>query len=138
MTHTPINFDALEAGRGLDALVAEKLLGWTWEGDVLRAPGLTQPASFYPQWDLPDGRSHLGGLMEYSSDIAGAWAVVEAMRGKGYRFCVSDHDGEWIADFERLDTGEINGTRAATPPLAICAGALATLERFETPIPRVG
>jgi len=96
------DIDKLEAGRELDALIAEKVMGWTWcvqpHGHISR-PGkysytrwLCEPdryRSAKPKWDKWDGKTEMpiSGLngeymhvLEYSTDIAAAWEVVEKMR----------------------------------------------------------
>lgn len=95
----------LPAGRELDALVAEKVMGDTRFRQVPRA-----------QWYLV--------LDHYSTDIAAAWLVVENAVGRGMPAGINvamnwagDPDGyvaEWAGVRELADTA----------PLAICRAAL--------------
>ena len=64
--------------RELDALVAEKVMGWKpYSKRKQREAGAT--------WTHPDGyNAGYGSWPEYSTDIAAAWLVVEKMRQKGY------------------------------------------------------
>ena len=123
----------MEAGRELDALVAEKVMGWTM-GDY--EPGLyytTRPggpvAVISPTWTprMPFHR------FLPSTDIAAAWEVVErlydlrwiiglgslAQNPRGWRCELCNM---WEDDFERAPSDiEAN---ADTAPLAICRAAL--------------
>lgn len=60
-----MNIDALQAGPELDALVAEKVMGFT----VIY--GFMQVFEDATPIDIP----------KYSTDIAAAWQIVEKMRG---------------------------------------------------------
>ena len=71
-----MDVDALAPGRTLDALVAEKVMGWIWVKDnhgVHIEPGSV---------DDCDCKSHAGGnecLPYYSTNIAAAWEIVESV-----------------------------------------------------------
>lgn len=59
--------DAMPAGREMDCLVAEKVMGWQ------RAPEYQ-----FPNWLRPDGCwVWSSAIMPYSTNIAHAWDVVE-------------------------------------------------------------
>jgi len=112
---------AIEAGRELDALVAEKVMGW-------------KPSMFsnYP-WQLvpPDGDgSAVRQVPNYSTDIAAAWLVVERMCE--FPSYVSLGFGKWLQFRVDIATGagrEVMNSRAfaKTAPLAICNAALAAV-----------
>lgn len=83
----PMDIDKLEAGRELDALVAEKVMGWARrmcpppEGDGLTWISEPEgPGSLERDWCLDDPT--LGELPAYSTDIAAAWAVLKEISTK--------------------------------------------------------
>lgn len=136
-----MNASELQAGRELDALIAEKVMGLRRE---VRLCGSTESATIYsqnPWWQ--DGRQtlldvhHHGGPRPYSTDIAAAWEVVEAMRAglkaddghaePGYDFELTFEDGVWECWFPHwaFDAGHAH---ADTAPLAIVRAALTALE----------
>jgi len=124
----------MEAGRELDALVAEKVMGADWMRE------------HYP------AMMRVGGarLAPFSTDIAAAWRVVEALREKGGCFACFENrygdsysGGEWSAYFGVNAEGAMAGAwagdtecmlywdnpvpghvAAKTLPLAICLAAL--------------
>ena len=82
----------MDAGREMDALIAEKVMG---ERREIRLRGETNHATIYstsPWWqDGHQDRDHVaahGGPRPYSTDIAAAWHVMERMREAGW--------GEWL------------------------------------------
>lgn len=111
------------AGRELDALVAEKVMGWKRYGR--RNSGT---------WTAPGGfNASAGSWPTYSTDIAAAWEVVEAMQKKAWVTEVSADcfvDGRpagftahcWYDDDSR------HYATADTAPLAICRAALQAME----------
>jgi Phage ABA sandwich domain len=99
--------DSLAAGREVDVLVAEKVMGLA--------------------------RLHLHVMSEdlrpYSTDIAAAWEVVEHMRTRGVRVEVGTlHGGGYSARASEpagpAYTGTACASRADTAPLAICKAVL--------------
>ena len=127
---------ALPAGPALDALVAERVLGWT----RIKVPNPIPPGRGCDALRLPDGSTFVvnGGhapraLPAYSTDIAAAWAVVEHLCPTANVsepwFTLYSSGGKWVADFNRY-TG---GAAADTVPLAIARAALlATREEDRT------
>lgn len=143
----------LQAGRELDALVAEKVMGWRWHRHGEVRGGWVHYASLLP----PESTDHrvpvtsddallakherdTGLCPHYSTSIADAWLVVEKMgqtEMPGHvgptmlhmlRACAG---GQWEAQF-CSDFGYSQTTRAGSAPLAICRAALAVLtERSE-------
>jgi len=80
----------LEAGRELDALIAEEVMGWTWRGIQhhdcsttpqyhLLAEGEEVSSQPNGEWgyltDRQDGRIVWSHMPSYSTDIAAAWEV---------------------------------------------------------------
>jgi hypothetical protein len=145
-----------DAGRALDALIAEKVMGWRWRRgahyDVssvpasqqqhLLAPGESvgeQPSGEFTSivegdWPPADGRIIWNHMPEYSTDIAAAWLVVERMRADGWwpevKYLVDwDNAAKWYAACHR-PPHQWSAT-AATAPLAICRAALAALENSD-------
>lgn len=134
----------MDAGRELDALVAEKVMGW------LR---INAPYEVYGAGGEPSGLEPVGGgyarfaiVPNYSTDIKASWRVVEAMRARGYYAEVSDHISDldvrcamfapragWGYDpYEHSWDREYQAAEATTP-LAICRAALAALAALEEP-----
>lgn len=108
--------------RKLDALVAEKVMGWSNAGppeNPLIVPPLDHEAirnHWAAEWD-EHGCPHW--MPRYSSDISAAWEVVEAMGGHHNFFLQSSHD-QWSCSF---DGGpEVHDVQEVT--LAICLAAL--------------
>jgi hypothetical protein len=119
----------LEAGRELDTLVAEKVMGWTkWRSPVVPR-GSAEPDC----WLTNDRTSPTFKIAHWSpsTDIACAWQVVERMRDRGFALELHYEFGcsiQWVADFSNdgwSSTGEQLGD---TAPLAICRAALAAVE----------
>ena len=125
------DIDAMPAGREMDALVAERVMGWvhfTWKGYSYflpqnEIPGPDVQLMIYPGRPVP----------LYSTDIAAAWLVVDKMglslvRVDAARWLVGQY-----RESEYLDTemGCIDGhfhyagfAVSDTAPLAICRAAL--------------
>jgi len=107
----------MPAGREMDALIAEKVMG-LWTGPL--TPLETEVALAH------------GMIFSYSWDIAGAWQVVEKMVTNGWRFyCASMDIGTFVdapiraAEFQKGDvTGPYVKNKSETIPLAICKSAL--------------
>ena len=138
-----------KAGPELDAMVAERVMGWVWKDDPLHpeeAPFLVSPDGA-DCWH----RSGIGRLPAYSTDIDAAWGVVEKLgesRGNGQRHyyveiahdtrhgdpsiegytCTIEVSPYWDnPDAEDSDCREV-GAFAPTAPLAICLAALAAVK----------
>lgn len=112
----------MKPGRELDALVAEKVMGWRvgerFDGDWY----LMEPAS-----------GGMGGnpvpmrLEHYSTDIAAAWQLVEKV-GTGWLYLTLTQDSDrtsdyWRAAFHRR-TDAPDAVNGDTAPHAICLAAL--------------
>lgn len=121
----------MKPGRELDALVAEKVMGW--------APNY--PGGWpHPPKDEPNRKRHMAAdgttvIPAYSTDIAAAWEVVEKVgplfgqRSFHLRWApvMKDDDTPWLASWFDInvdhDTGAAHG-RGGTAPHAICLAAL--------------
>jgi hypothetical protein len=124
-----MNVRELEAGREIDALVAERIMRWTRETYWVatgRGPHEERSGLFGP-----------GGIRDvdqfpcYSTEIAAAWEVVERMGECGremriYHFSVDDE--KWYYSVEFLPRFANTHTMVKSAPLAICRSALQAIE----------
>ena len=116
----------MEAGRELDALVAEKVMGWQWyDGHGTAGPSY---------WETQGGEFAHFGEFEPSTDIAAAWEVVEKMAELVGPISVAwgsfGTEGNMASVMAFM--GNPPGVVAPTAPLAICRAALlAVMERDE-------
>ena len=133
--------ETMKAGREMDALVEEKVMGGCAHRDV---------AGWYhegPEGDrtLNCGQCHgRPSVPGYSTDIAAAWQVVEKLTGfdtnrdkPWWSVCVFNaQPGQIMAVVYQCQPGNriddardvIAGAIASTAPLAICRAALAAVE----------
>lgn len=103
----------LEAGRELDALVAEKVMGYPKE--IISINGSVKS---------PNGDWMVREIDEYSTDISAAWEVAEKLGSFWIDHTVSDL-GIDVEFFTSLDhSKERLVATADTAPLAICRAAL--------------
>ena len=139
-----MDIDKLEAGRELDALVAEKVMGWTWCAGPRPFDGMIMRWLFAPgkeKLSLAKGNEPMGSLSmpHYSTDVAAAWEVVERLVDDGH--CpglIFDDNGHWALPLEGTQNCPMGpGPQdiatsffieadmwAETAPLAICRAAL--------------
>jgi len=123
----------MPAGREMDALVAEHVMGFRREKtppdcngeyggeDILVPPNIDHDTWHYP----PKGRISLTFFVpQYSTDIATAWAVLEKFR---YYEIKSYPHMNVIA--EVLNEKEWCKATGETAPLAICRAALLAVKR---------
>ncbi|GED18097.1 BC1872 family protein [Aneurinibacillus migulanus] len=111
----------MKAGRELDIVVAEKVMGWVVDGDIIENADFDeQGRCTFPSGDYLMNKETREPLPNYSTNIADAWEVVEQLNDtESYldikiQSCI---DG-WFVDYcnER--------TVAETAPHAICLAAL--------------
>lgn len=134
---TENEIDAMEAGRELDALVAEQVMGWERDLNIPINPKYRG----IKYWKSPTGmRADINLIPHYSTDIASAWEVVE----KAHELTGCTISLHLFGTFERVSgmpkymckfyggrighpTPELT-TKAFgdTPMLAICRAALKT------------
>lgn len=117
-----INIDAMPAGAEMDALVAERVMGW-WRKYY--------PPAAEDAWFDANGFRMKRGAWCPSEDIAAAWQVVEKMVADrhtqdfhfGYKMCAGC---EWQFCFADKVAGVFSDCagRAETMPLAVCRAAL--------------
>ena len=118
----------MEPGREMDALIAEKVMGWDTVHFVKFADG-TIPFGASPdmQKEADDGGficSTNKEVPEFSTDIAAAWLVVEKMGLFGGTGCslVGPLPGQkWHIHFGKISSDSVIGD---TAPHAICLAAL--------------
>ena len=113
--------------RELDALVAEKVMGW-WQR--------THPEGLWVDWHRPSGH-YADAVPAFSTDIAAAWEVVEKIHENcgPNRWCFRLEDvgqatnrpigAYWCATFEKYST--YYSATELTAPEAICRAALAAV-----------
>lgn len=128
--------DELAAGPALDALVAEKVLGWEYHPDN----------AVFTWWQAPNDSWH-DAPPPYSTDIAAAWQVVETMVdvdgpygaykwsfGMEYSSVI-----DWVVDFTpRKGHPQARNYPAfqassTSPAEAICKAALAAVQSEAAP-----
>ena len=140
----------MEAGRELDALIVEKVMGWAWFRHTCIAGGKRYWARslFIPDHNVEpfdggygienvpavgDETVAIMNAPNYSTDIAAAWQVVEKMRERGWHFLlmVSHESGMAIASFYLgpHDRSDLSATEEwQNAPRAICRAALKAME----------
>lgn len=112
----------LDAGRELDALVAERVMGWT------RLP--ITPEWTHERWRNPADQNVWLTTPHYSESIAAAWQVVERLQQEGFDVAVTV-GGDW-PKWNHLWFCRIGGIAeveeaAPSVSLAICRAALAAV-----------
>jgi len=111
-TLTPEQIDAMPAGREMDSLVAEQVMGWKYNllGDAWEntGHGWVGYEKFMP-----------------SADIAAAWAVADMLHFS----IISQHPIGWLVDTRSNTRLPFVEVYANTAPLAICRAALKVVTR---------
>lgn len=111
------------AGRDLDAMIAEKVMGWRRQSEA-------------PQdvWQRHDER--LAELPKFSTDIAAAWQIVEKLGPDDIFLTITllpDGEYECTAQNEIGETlmlGKSGHVKADSAPLVICRAALLSGSSF--------
>lgn len=147
--------EMLVAGRVLDALIAEKVMGWQRARSPDSVDGkylaILIPVTPTAPWQMLTGEevqdTTYRNIPHYSTNISDAWLVVERMHARIHE----DHDvwphanyltlsccgafHGWSAAFTCVNEGaewyeypeQFGGARGADAPLAICKAALEAL-----------
>ncbi len=109
-------------GRELDALVAEKVMGWSFcDGH----------GGYWSKGGLSMGSVH---AWSPSTDIGAAWQVVEKLERDGiliWKLGREDHMPNWFVSMGRNHKPGVNAEEA-TAPIAICRAALAVAKEMES------
>jgi len=120
--------ERMEAGREMDSLIAEKVMGWRWSGENkkwLIPPDDDPRIAWAALWDK---KGRPDWLPDYSTDIADAWQVVEKLHDLGYRVEINSTCDKGLYDVE-VSKSYSNGTVCECVvfqpiSLAICRAAL--------------
>lgn len=108
--------DSMLAGREMDKLIAEKVMGW---GDFWSDPNGVILMGNPPGNTVEDDRIE---VPHYSTDIAAAWQIVEySLQQRGWGFHSLDEG--WSASFFVTGRTSLILSHADTAPLAICRAA---------------
>jgi hypothetical protein len=121
----------MDAGRELDALVAEKVMGWSKRisADHSNSP-IKQLRAFgiIYAWKDSEGNDRGLDVWHYSTDIAAAWQVVEKMKALEWRTEIAQTIQSGVdVTVIKWEGGEFGGEFAEwgeTAPHAICLAAL--------------
>ena len=116
----------IKAGRELDALVAEKVMGWKSVDRADEKDG----GDFYGV-TIRDGLTAVYRVPLYSVDIAAAWEVVEKCSGPS--FWIERHPNAWQVCFYELGDSHAKTGLASSAPWAICLAALKAVGYKEKP-----
>lgn len=135
----------LLAGRALDAMIAEKVMGFAWEPiaeNEIAPPDCTHRlrngAGFIAERYRQRPVVLFGGIRPFSTDIAAAFSVVEAMKAKGYRWRIgtgAENESPTYAAFWNPEHtfAETYSAECSTPAFAICLAALRAIAASTPP-----
>lgn len=131
----------LEAGRALDAMIAEKVMGWTWVKrlpefgtGVVRRSLVPRHSSRPPATGVEPITDGTITIPDYSTDLNAAWLVVEKTREREFLGGVDALTTACEAWFSPLDDADcFHHARTGTAPHAICVAALAALAAVGSP-----
>jgi hypothetical protein len=117
----------MQAGRELDVMVAEKVMGWRWPVSADRG----SPLGVRDHWrDDANKTVYLPEQLPYfSNDDASAWQVVDELHHQGLKVTVvvDSYSDTVLANIKKLNRTIADAT-ASTMPLAVCQAALMALE----------
>ena len=133
----------MNAGRELDALIAEQVMGWRCDPGLANEPDGTINTAFWypPEWDTelgawPStmGRQQHGPydlVPHYSTSIADAWLVVEKFREREI-ICQQNgiSDATWVAFVWALQKSKhgVHYLLQYLTPESICLAALKAVQ----------
>jgi len=107
---------ALPVGRELDALVAERVMGWR----DIQFRNATGEWAGYP----PDSSGYQT-IPYYSTDLAASWEVASYLSTRGYTVDVDNWEGGAASVRLRTPVDGEQGFVGPTPAVAMCRAALA-------------
>jgi len=109
-----MTYEAHEAGRELDALISEDVLGI--------------PCFYHDESENYIGEHSDMPIPHYSTDIAAAWEVWEHLVGHGWtiglEYMKTAQGMQYRCDLHATKTGDVVDVFAPEAPLAICLAAL--------------
>lgn len=135
-----MNIDELKPGRELDALVAEKVMGWvdfTWEQyhEFHKTGGISYVKGMTGFWSDPNTGKRKGNVREFlcenclynhgwspSTKIADAWEVVEKLQHLHPHISYCDTTCTWTVEWANTNSGI--GAWSNESAHAICLAAL--------------
>ena len=122
--------DEMEAGRGINVLIAYKIMGWTDISTALgEAWGIPPKEGHSMMYDVVMGFGKKAPIPGYSTNIDNAWDIITRMNDASFLLerSLIDNDS-WRARFGCHEDGRLIGTMtrgtASTPALAICRAVL--------------
>jgi len=128
LTHEQI--DEMEAGREMDALVAELVMEWKYRTDLESTwfilelyKKLDNPVFWNGEFGIGYAKSNGWGPFHPSTDIAAAWQVVEKFNSCEITIAKDKSEYVCLLDFAP-DMDKWYPAVAPTAPLAICRAAL--------------
>ena len=117
------------AGRDLDIIVAERLMGWQAETDQIKIKRLSQylnPGSQGRWWRTSEGGWDINPP-PYSTNLVAAFRVVEMMVSHGHTFCLLQ--SRTVSKVAFSDQAIVpDYVEGETVMMAICKAALAAIE----------
>lgn len=128
------------AGSDFDAEVAEKVMGWQWMVYAIKPREGEETAQLHESesvmWKVaPSGvlrSASRWGIPRYSTDVAAAFQIVEAMRAKGFGFHMQDDNGGYAVGFDDWNEHSSGSVHGATAALAISLASLSALSSLES------
>ena len=146
-----MNIDEMQAGLELDALIAEKVMGWvkiSWDGAMCAPGSLTErwiwklcsperaaellESSEYRlaiESDLPAKKQWRDGIPDFSTDLAAAWQVVEKTKEYQGAFTIfADEVIEFCGARDLFSDVGIRVVLGRISALIICRAALKAME----------
>jgi hypothetical protein len=112
----------LDAGRELDALVAERVMGWQWN-DYTVNYGNDDYRTVRGLFDVKGSFDSHDRFPEYSTDIAAAWRVVEKLK-PDWAIRIEVRPSGVYCDIISLTERRVEKVTESSVPLAICRAAL--------------
>jgi hypothetical protein len=115
----------MNPGRELDALIAEKVMGWKPQHGIHLFPPTDEPnRKRYEKWN---GETMITEIPHYSTNIADTWLVVEKMKEQSFHMLILT--GPDKTEVQPVKPGLLIFTvTEKTPELAICKAALKAVE----------
>lgn len=128
----------MTAGRELDVLIAEKVMGWYYTKHPCPEklfPHVKPSPSFFPsyfKWTPEKEEKHPGigngiACPKYSTDISAAWEVVEKINQREIQVIIKNTVDGYNVEL-KSELNSLCYQDAISAPLAICLAALKVVE----------